>query len=95
MYVTLVAIRCHALNGVPLCQERVIAETRYDAEVGKIFDPETHERFAPIPEPGLGMSDCKYHAQAEIAKWIGANEPASWAREWKCVPGHYEIARRA
>ena len=36
MYATLVAILCHSLNGIPLCQEAVIAETKYGALVGKV-----------------------------------------------------------
>lgn len=77
MFTTLVAILCHALNGVPLCEEAFVADSRTD--------------------PQLNWTSCQVQAQLGIAAWLKTNPKyRDWTlQSWKCVPGHYEIGRRA
>jgi len=85
MYATLVAIVCHSLSNVALCQEAIIGETKYGALAGKVDDP--------IQIPGIAMRECEMHAQLSVAEWLEQNHPTWWTKEIKCVPGRYVLKR--
>lgn len=77
MFVTLVVVLCHALNGAPLCVEEIVTNSNMDAR--------------------LNWISCQVQAQPGIAEWLKANPKyRGWTlQRWKCVPGHYDIGRRA
>ena len=76
MFVTLVAILCHSLDGTPLCRG-----DRHQLRDGR----------------RLNWMSCQVHAQPGIAEWLKANPKyQGWTlQRWKCVPGHYDVGRRA
>ena len=45
----------------------------------------------------LNWMSCQVQAQGGIAEWLKANPKYhDWTlQSWKCVPGHYETAKRA
>ena len=92
MLTTLVAVLCHALSGVPapVCLEEIVTTSDYPTLAGKAD--------APITVPGLTFQACQINGQAAIAEWMSEHplyHSGWWLERWKCVPGHYEIGKRA
>ena len=89
MFVTLVAVLCHALHGDPVCLEEIVTDSRFTAQAGK--------SDAAIEMSALTMTQCLVNGQTIASVWM-AGHPAyhTWTLHgWKCAPGHYEPGRRA
>jgi hypothetical protein len=91
MFTTLVAVLCHSLAGIPspICVEEVVTDTNFTMLAGKVDDP--------ISMPGINMNQCLIEAQKYISDWMGKHPVYhSWQlASWKCVPGHYQVGKRA
>lgn len=92
--ITLVAIACHLMSNMPLCEE-VIVPSKMTA--GKVFDPQTHETFEPIPFE-MSMIACRSgDGLLQAQQWIATQmQYRGWyVKDVKCVPGKYEPRQRA
>jgi hypothetical protein len=87
--ITLVAVLCHHLAGMPhpVCVDEVVP-TDFAMMAGKVNDP------VQVP---FTWGYCEIHGQELVADWMNHNPKyRNWRlAAWKCVPGQYEPSGHA
>jgi hypothetical protein len=77
--ITLVALLCHQLNGIPVCVEEIVPQSEIERQAGKIE--------APLPMAGMSELECQVSALPLVAKWVGAHPVyRTWTVVgWQCA----------
>ena len=79
--ITLVALLCHQLAGVPepVCVEEIVPQSAIERQAGKIE--------APLPMGEIGEEECEINALELVAKWMSEHPVyRTWTLiGWQCA----------